>query len=365
MGSTLYFKSIEEYRKAEAGEVVLEGQLCETKDNSYGLLGNPSIQRLAKQITELEQATKSLIYPSGTSANSHAMLALSRAGDTIFVPDACYNPIKHFARTVLSRYDINVEFYNPLNLDTLESRVTEKTSLIMVESPVSNTFEVVDLDRILEIAKKVNAFSAIDATWSSGILAKFIPRGFDISTIAITKYLAGYSDVLMGSVSTSNSRVLDLLEVDHHAFGVYTSPFDVTLVERGLESARARMRQAALVTAELVKLFDDSDKVEKVNMPSRNKNFDKYFEGESCLFSIELKREYNDDELQKMFDHFEVFSIGASWGGTHSLVLPYLRSAFQGRSVAPKNTLIRFNIGLEPIEELAKEIKNALEALPV
>ncbi len=363
MSSTINFATLEEYRAAARGEKVLEGQHYPTRDNAYGILGNPTVKSLQKQIADLEGARLSLLYPNGAAANAHAINALTESGDQIFVPDACYSPTLGFVKNILKRKNVDVILYNPLELDSLENQINTKTKIIFVESPISNTFEVVDADRILKMCQENGLYSMIDASWSSGILAKFIPRGFDVSIIALTKYISGYNDVLMGAVSSSNNEVIRLLALDHHEFGVGVSPFDVLLVSRSIESVEARMLQARSNADKLVEMCENHTNVKKIYRPNKSDIFSDYFESDSCLFSIELKKLYSDEELQKMLDKLSVFKLGESWGGTRSLILPYLPNEFDGRAFKPENSIVRINSGLESIEQQLNDLKSGLDQL--
>ena len=363
MSSTINFATLKEYRAAARGEKVLEGQHYPTRDNAYGILGNPTVQGLQKQIADLEDAKLSLLYPSGAAANAHAINALTESGDEIFVPDACYSPTLGFVKNILQRKNVDVKLYNPLDLDGLERQVNQKTKLIFVESPISNTFEVVDADRILKICQDNGSYSVIDATWSSGLLAKFVPRGFDVSIIALTKYISGYNDVLMGAVSSSNEEAIRLLALDHHEFGVGVSPFDVLLVSRSIESVRARMSQLKDNADKLVKTCESHANIKKIYRPNKSEIFSDYFESDSCLFSVELNRVYSDEDLQKMLDKLSIFRLGESWGGTRSLILPYLPNEFDGRTIKPEHSIVRINSGLEPIEDQLNDLKTGLDQL--
>ncbi|RUW03660.1 PLP-dependent transferase, partial [Mesorhizobium sp. M1A.F.Ca.IN.022.05.2.1] len=168
---------------------------------TYGLSGTPTTRALEGQLSALHDAQKSILVPSGQAAISAVMLSLLKKGDHLLVADNVYPPAKHFARDLLGELGIEAEFFDPTRIADLEERLRPgHTKLVWVESPGSTTMEISDIPSISRLTKAAGAVLGCDNTWATGLLCKPLDLGVDIVAEALTKYVGGHSDILMGAI---------------------------------------------------------------------------------------------------------------------------------------------------------------------
>ncbi|MBW3568620.1 PLP-dependent transferase [Candidatus Parcubacteria bacterium] len=358
MSSSLHFDSLADYRIAGQGQRVLPGQTVENVDNGYGLQGNPTIQKLQDSVSELENGTHTLLFPSGLSALT-SVGALLSSGDHWLLPDSVYGPTRRYADFMHKHYGISCDYYDPTSINSVASLIKAETKLIHIETPVSVTFEETDVDGLVKLAKAKDILTSADNTWASGILYQPLAHGIDISILGLTKYPAGYSDVFMGSLTCKNLELFKRFSYYHRVFGYGVSPFSAMLVSRGLESLNVRMAAHGAKADQLTRVIANHPKISKIYRAGSKINGS--LSGSNGLFSIELDRRYNDAELDKAFKTMETFKIGKSWGGTRSLILPFQPEELSNRFSPPQNTIIRFHSGLENIDLQRADITNFLE----
>ncbi len=360
MSSSLHFDTLAAYRAAGDGKPILQGQTIGGVDNGYGLQGNPTFHELQTLISNLEHGQDTLLYPSGLTALA-ALSALLSSGDHWLLPDSVYGPFRRYAEYLDKHYNISFDCYSPDSVQSAADLLKKNTKLIHIESPASVTFELTDVDAITKLAKDNNILTSADNTWASGVLYHPLDHGVDISILSLTKYIAGYSDVFMGSVTCKNPALFKQLSYHHRVYGYSVSPFSTMLVSRGLESLATRLVMHGANASQLVKILEESKKVTRIFQAITDEKAD--ISGTNGLLSIELDHIYNDAELEKAFAGLKVFKIGESWGGTRSMVLPFQPAELCNRLTPPNNTIIRFHAGLEDVSLQLTDIINFLAKL--
>src|SRR3954464_13636536 len=207
----------------------------------YGLYGTPTTLELGARIAELEGAGYSFITPGGQAAISLISLAFSTAGSHVLIPDSVYGPNRELAERLLSRLGVEVEFYDALVGSQIEALFKPSTKLIWCESPGSVTMEVQDVPAITAVARKHKIVTALDNTYSAGVYFDAFGHGVDVSMQALTKYVGGHSDVLLGSVSVRDETLYQQLGDAHQLLGMNASPDDCYLASRGLQTLAVRL----------------------------------------------------------------------------------------------------------------------------
>src|SRR3954453_4779247 len=200
--STLLFDNVDELNQARPGL----GQW------NYGLQGTATHWALSEALTELEPcAAGTALYSSGLAAVTGALLAVLSTGDELLVVDSIYGPTRKFCDTILKRLGIGVRYYDPLIGAEIAELFTGRTRAILLESPGSLTMEVQDVPGICAIARERGIATLLDNTWASPLLFAALPAGVDISILALSKYVCGHSDVMMGS-ATANAQHFSRLQ---------------------------------------------------------------------------------------------------------------------------------------------------------
>ncbi|MBQ4875021.1 MAG: PLP-dependent transferase [Rickettsiaceae bacterium H1] len=368
--STILFPTLQDYRDAQKGNSMHKG-CYNDRDCSYGTVGSQTAAELGKALSALETENsqeydkenrcKTLLYPSGLVALTLAAITFSESGKHILVSDNSYGPFRRFLEQDLIRMGVEVTFYNPE--EKLDSLIKENTSLIMMESPGSITFEIADIEKIVTLAKKHNIVTVMDNTWATPLFFKPLEQGIDVSLYAATKYINGHSDVLMG-VAHAKSKIFDLLYNTHKNYGIAINSQDCYLVQRGLRTLSLRVdrhQSNAMKVATYLETVPEVKKVLYPALPSFNQYqlWKKYYTGATALFSIILDKKYSDQQLGSMINHMNFFGIGASWGGYKSLILSFDLEKYHRNFNKYDTGCIRIFCGLEDPEDLIEDLKNA------
>jgi cystathionine beta-lyase len=333
---------------------------------TYGLNETPLIENLADLISELEGAAGTVLLPSGLAACTLPLLALLKPGDQLLVPDNSYGPTRRFCEDVLKRMQIETTYYDPLHAGDLSALIKPSFRAIMAEAPGSGTFEMPDLEAIIRQAKDANAYSLIDNTWATPLIYAPLQHGFDISIQAGTKYYAGHSDVLIGSVS-ANEKTWPIIRRTHKNMGVQAGTEEIYLTLRGMRSLTLRLEHHERAALSLAHWLKNHPKVAKVLHPAFEDHpghafWQRDFKGRSSgLFAFVLKGDM--DDVATFLDSLQLFGMGYSWGGFESLAiwvnLKSLRTATQWQS----GPIIRLSIGLEDVDDLRADLEQALAAM--
>src|ERR1041384_7856823 len=238
---------------------------------TYGLFGTPTTLELAARVCELEGGLRTLVTPGGQGAIALIDLAFLQAGDHVLLPDNVYAPSRKLAVDLLQRFGVEVGFYPPAIGAGLAAHLRPNTRLVWCESPGSITMEVPDVPAIAAAAHAGGALVALDNTWSAGVYFDAFAHGVDVTMQALTKYVAGHSDVLLGSVTVRDAAAYRKLGVTQQILGCAASPDDCSLALRGMKTLALRLRaieDAALTLARWLAERPEIDLVLHPALPS-------------------------------------------------------------------------------------------------
>lgn len=334
---------------------------------TYGLHGTPTTFTLEARLAAIEDGQHCLLAPSGLAAIAMISMALLKSGDDMLLPDNVYNPNRDFANWLARDYGVQVRYYDPLVGAGMAQLLQDNTRLVWTEAPGSVSMEVPDIPAICAEARARGVPVALDNTWSAGIGFAAFAHGVDIVMQALTKYQSGGSDVLMGAVITRDRALHEKIEMAHMRMGMGVSADDAYLVLRNLSSLKLRFEAHDRGAREVAAWLAQRPEVERVLHPAwpscpGHEFFMRDFTGAGGLFSVIFKPQYGEAQTDRLLDSLKLFGIGFSWGGAHSLCVPYRMR--QMRSNWPsQGQLLRFNIGLEDPADLIADIEQALGKL--
>ncbi|MBZ9704049.1 MULTISPECIES: cystathionine beta-lyase [unclassified Mesorhizobium] len=332
---------------------------------TYGTRGTPTTDALAQAIDALEGSFGTIVVPSGLAAVTVPLLAFVSAGDHLLIVDSVYHPTRNFADTMLKRLGVEVEYYAPGIGAGIAALIKPNTKVVFTESPASNTFEVQDIPAIAKAAHAAGAIVMMDNTWATPLYFRPLDHGVDISIHAATKYPAGHSDVLLGTVSATEACWKQLYE-SFCTLGCCAGPDDVYQVLRGLRTMGVRLdhhQRSALAIAAWLEGQKGVARVLHPGLPSHPDHalWKRDFSGSSGIFSIVLAGG-GQNQQHAFLDALRIFGLGYSWGGYESLAVP----VWLGDRVVAKGPyegpLIRLQIGLEDVEDLMTDILRGLTA---
>jgi cysteine-S-conjugate beta-lyase len=334
---------------------------------SYGVTGTPTARVLEGRIADLEGGGHCVVAPSGAAALMITLMTFVRGGDHLLVTASCYGSMKTFASKWLSGFGVDVQFFDPSIAGEIEELIRPNTRMICLEAPGSVTMEMADIPAVVDVARRRGVMTMMDNSWASPLAFKPLELGVDFSVEAATKYFGGHSDVLLGSISTRSHDHYVSLRNTQDVMGQQTSPDDCFLVLRGLETLRLRFDAQAASALHIASWLREQEPVDEVLFPplpgSRgHERWKSCFSGHGCLMSIIMKPA-EDTAYAGFFARLSRFSIGASWGGVHSLAAFFPAASQRERAFAlTDRPIVRLSIGLEDRDQLIEELRTALGA---
>ena len=332
---------------------------------TYGTKGTPTTDALATAIDALEGSAGTVLVPSGLAAVTIPLLGFLSSGDHVLIVDSVYHPTRNFADTMLARLGVEVEYYDPMIGAGIAERMKSNTKVVFTESPGSNTFEIQDIPAIAREARARGAVVMMDNTWATPLYFRPLEHGVDISIHAATKYPAGHSDVLLGTVS-ANERCWQQLRQTHETMGCCAAPDDVYQVLRGLRTMGVRLERHEQSALEIARWLETQPGVAQVLHPglesfASHELWKRDFSGSSGIFSIVLDGG-GTEQAHAFLDALKIFGLGYSWGGFECLAVHVQlgdRTIAKGEYGGP---VIRLQIGLEDVEDIKADITLGLAA---
>lgn len=359
----------------QRGSTVLFPDAASVKDDwdqyevgyTYGLYGTPTTLELAARICELEGGFRTLITPGGQCAISLINFAFLKAGDHVLIPESVYTPSRKFAAHVLRRFGVEVGFYAPEAGAGIEALLRKNTRMVWCESPGSITLEVQDVPAIAAVAHPAGAMVVMDNTWSAGIYFDALAHGVDVTMQALTKYVGGHSDLLLGSITTREEKTWRQLGASQQLVGCVASPDDCSLALRGLKTLAVRLKAIEDAALTLARWLSERPEIERVLHPALpscpgHEFWKRDFTGSTGVFSIVFQPRFSKAQVQGFVDKLELFEIGYSWAGVTSLAVAYDFHDARGRP-AYGHRIVRLNVGLEDVGNLKQDLEHALGAM--
>lgn len=330
---------------------------------SYGRRGTPTSFALCDALTTLSGAAGTVLYPSGLAAITTAMLAFAKAGTKVFIADSVYEPTRYFADHVLAKFGVEVIYYDPLIGAGISKMLDDRVSVVVLESPGSITMEIQDVPAIASAAHAVNATVILDNTWATPFYFDALAHGVDVSVQALTKYVVGHSDAMLGS-ATANARAIDTLRRQSGANGQCAGPDDVYLGLRGLRTLLVRLARHQESALTIAKWLQGQRRVAEVRHPALpgapgHELWRRDFTGATGVFSFVLEEE-NEAAITAFVEGMRHFKLGFSWGGFESLVMFYRHlSRIRTATKWTAGPVIRLQVGLEDVDDLIADLADA------
>ncbi|CAL8143574.1 unnamed protein product [Orchesella dallaii] len=338
----------------------------------YTRSGNPTRQILEATLASLDNAKYGSVFSSGLAATTN-VIAMLNSGDHVICMDDVYGGTGRLFRQMAKTANIVTDFVDLTDVEKFKKALNEKTRLVWIETPTNPTLKVVD---IATIASLTHAFSqnimvAVDNTFLTSFFQRPLEFGADIVVYSLTKFVNGHSDVLMGAVVTSREDIHERLAFLQKSIGAVPSPFDCYLVLRSLRTLHVRMPLHMKNAFSVAKFLSSHPRVSKVlhpGLPSHPQHqlALKQSSGHSGLIGFYIKP--GSGCPTKFLQNLKVFSLAESLGGYESLAeLPFSMThasvpAELRAQLGITETLVRLSIGLESMEDLVKDLDQALNA---
>ncbi len=339
------------------------------KGYEYSRGTNPTRTALEDCIAALENGKFGLAFSSGMAATETA-LKLLKPGDEVITGNDLYGGSYRIFTKLFEPYGIKFHFIDFSNPETIREYLNEKTRMIWVETPTNPTLQIVDILAVSKIAKEKNILLAVDNTFASPYLQNPLDLGADIVMHSVTKYISGHSDVVMGALVVNDEELYKQLFFYYNACGGTPGPQDCFLALRGIKTLHVRMKAHCENGRQVAEYLRNHPKIEKVYWPGfpDHNNHDiakKQMRDFGGMISIVFK----DSSIENTFriaSSFKVFSLAESLGGVESLIN---HPATMTHGSIPKevrekvgvvDNLIRLSVGIEDIDDLLEDLKQAL-----
>lgn len=341
--------------------------LGKNKGYEYGRTQNFTREALEKNIAALEKGKHAIAFASGLAA-THALMSLVKAGDHVIVSNNVYGGTYRLFELILKDYHLDFSWVDSTDTKNIEKAIKENTKVVFVETPTNPMLNLTDLSAVAEICKKHNLISIVDNTFMSPYFQNPLSFGCDIVLHSATKYLNGHSDVIGGIVITNNDKVHERLRYIQNATGGIPSPFDCWLILRSTKTLSVRMERHNKNAVELASYLENSNFVKRVIYPGLNSHpqhelAKKQMRGFGGMISADFG---SIDTAKKLLGNVKIFTLGESLGGVESLIS---HPASMTHAAVPKEkrdsmglteSLVRFSVGIEDIEDLIADIDNAI-----
>jgi cystathionine gamma-lyase/cystathionine beta-lyase len=339
------------------------------KGYAYARGKNPTRNALEKCIAALENGKHGLCFSSGMGAID-AVAKLLRPGDEVITGNDLYGGTYRMFTKVFANFGIKFHFIDLNDAQNITQYINANTKLIWIETPTNPTMQIVDIAACAEISKKHNLILAVDNTFASPYLQNPLDLGADIVMHSVTKYLGGHSDVVMGALVCNDDKIYEQLAFIHNSCGATPGPQDSFLVLRGLKTLHLRMKAHCENGRVIAEFLRNHPKIEKVYWPGfpdspNHAIAKKQMRDFGGMISIVLKGA-DLNETFRIASSFKVFSLAESLGGVESLIN---HPATMTHASIPKDerekvgvvdNLLRLSVGVEDIEDLLEDLKNAL-----
>lgn len=338
------------------------------KGYEYSRTGNPTREALEKLVSDLEEGYAGFGFASGMAATT-AVLSLFKSGDKIVISNNVYGGTFRVLDKVFNHFGIDYKLVDTSNLDEVKNSIDEAVKAIFIESPTNPLMDITDIEAISNIAKENSIYTIVDNTFMTPYLQKPIKLGADIVIHSATKYLGGHSDTVSGVVVVNSKDLSERLHFIQNSTGGVLSPFDSFMLIKGIKTLAVRMDRHNENAKKIAEFLKSREEIEKVYYPGIKEHSGyeiqkKQAKGYGGMISFVLKEGY---DYKKFFESLKIITFAESLGGVESLTchpasMTHAAIPYEIRQkVGIVDNLVRLSIGIENVEDLIKDIENALK----
>lgn len=332
----------------------------------YGRASNPTVTILEKKLAALEHGERAVVFSAGMAACAAAILRICKTGSHIICIKESYGPVQHLLNDFLiEKMDISVTYVDGKKLSDFEEAIRPETDMIILESPTTLLFSVIDLEGVAKLAKTHGITTYIDNTYSTPIFQKPLDMGIDIVMHTLTKYIGGHSDLIGGVLISKDKELMEKIMVQRDWFGGVLGSMEAWLAIRGLRTLDVRMKQHYETTLKVTEYLEKHPKVKQVYYTGLKSHPQyelarKQQSGECGLFSIEIDGDAKT--TAKFVDALEIFERGCSWGGFESLAIAYTYNWTKEQCdfLHVNQSIVRLHCGLEGANAQIADLEQAL-----
>jgi cystathionine gamma-synthase len=337
----------------------------------YGRYGNPTLWTVERKLAELEDGEATLLFPTGMCAITSTLLAMLSSGSHLILTSDCYRRTREFCLTFLKRLGIEVTIVPMGDYEAMEGAVQENTRLILSESPTNPYLRVLDIPRVVDIARRYRLKVIIDSTFATPCNQQPLQFGIDLVVHSATKYLGGHNDLLAGVV-IGPTDLIDALKEAQGVLGGVADPQNAYLLLRGLKTLSLRVERHNANGLEVARFLEDHPRVRRVYYPGLPSHPDhqiarEQMRGFGGVVSFELDADL--DQTGAFIDALRIPYISPSLGGVEGLIgqpalMSYYELGPEGReAIGIGDGLVRYALGIEDAEDIMADLEQALDRI--
>lgn len=339
------------------------------KGFEYSRTGNPTRQALENNLAAIEGGKYGACFGSGLAAID-AVVKMLNPGDEVISTNDLYGGSYRIFTTIFEKYGIKFHFVNMLDVQNIEEKINDKTKLIWTETPTNPMLNIIDVKKVCDLAHENNIMVGVDNTFATPYLQNPLALGADVVMHSVTKYLGGHSDVIMGALVTNDDKIAEEIYRIQNSSGAVCGPMDSFLVLRGIKTLHLRMQRHCENGEKIAHFLNDHPLIDTVYWPGL-KSHTNHEVAKSQMKDFGGMISFNlvGDDLEmakKVVSKTELFTLAESLGGVESLIghPSTMTHASIPREERMKSgvvdSLIRLSVGIEDIEDLINDLKNAL-----
>lgn len=335
----------------------------------YSRVSNPTRRELERLLAQLESGKHGFAFSSGMAAIS-TLLSVFEAGDHFIFGLDIYGGTFRIIRDIFGNFGLKASFVDTTNLENIRKAILPATKGIFIETPSNPLLDITDIEGVVAIAREHKLITIVDNTFMSPYLQRPLELGADVVVHSATKFLSGHNDIIAGSIVLNDDALSEKISFAQVAIGAMIAPFDSWLLMRSIKTLKVRMDYAQSNTEALVHYLKLHPAVEKVYYPTeadaeRKAIHQRQASGGGAVFSFVLK---DEKKVKSFFESLKVALFAVSLGGVETLVThpsTLTHTEFPEEEKVARGvtqTLVRVAVGIENINDLIADFKQALEA---
>ena len=339
------------------------------KGYEYSRTHNPTRTNLENAIASLENGKYGLAFSSGLAAID-ALIKTLNPGDEVISTNDLYGGSYRLFKRIFQKYNLKFHFVNMEDIKNIENKITKKTKLIWVETPTNPMMNIIDIKSLARLSKKNKILLCVDNTFATPYLQRPLDLGADIIMHSATKYIAGHSDVIIGTLVLNDRRLYDKLSFIQNASGATPGPMDSFLTLRGIKTLHIRMQRHSENARKIANFLKRNPKIGKVYWPGftdhkNHKIAKKQMKDFGGIVSF-IPKKSNFKTARKIAEKLQLFTLAESLGGVESLCCH--PASMTHASITPEDreksglvdSLLRLSVGIEDVADLIDDLKQAI-----
>ena len=342
------------------------------KGYSYSRSGNPTVTALEDRITALEGGAGTACFGTGMAATSATMMALLNAGDHAILSDVVYGGTHRLSTRVLTRFGIEYSFVDTANPENVRQAIKDNTKLIFTETPANPTLKLTDISAVSDIALAKGIPHVVDNTFLTPYFQRPLELGADVSLHSTTKFMEGHNVSVGGSITAKSEQMLEDIKFVRNCLGSNMSPQVAFYTLQGCKTMSTRLETQSENALSIAEFLETHPMVERVAYPGldsfpQKELADTQASGHGSMLWFEVKG--GVESGKKLMDTLELWSLAENLGSveslvTHSVTMTHADMPREERmAVGITDGLVRLSAGLEAVDDLIADLKQALDGL--